>query len=1089
VNKAAKKLFRKLLKGLRYIPHAIITDRPTSYHAAIAEELLGVANLQQKYQHNRAEHSPQPTRWRERLMRRLQSAGHAQRFLSAFGTIADFLAENYANHLLVAAVVVLLCFSCVARVEGQYRFDHWTTDNGLPQNSVCGITQTLDGYLWLATVDGLVRFDGLRFTVFDQSNSKGLKSNRFINLHQDIAGALWAGTEDGGLTRYREGQFTTFTTADGLPDNQVTKVEDDPEGGLLILTAKGWARYRDGKFSAYPEPGDWMTLQIYLGPSGARWVLDKTGLTRTQKGQKTKYILPLGKDEYINTVYEDRDGSLWLSSVGFAVFRVANGAITRYSAKDGLPAGHRITTIYQESDGGIWFGTEGAGLVRFKGGHFTPFTMANDPAGRVLSIFEDRERTLWVGSATGGLSRLTRQFITAYSNKEGLASNTVYPLLEDRADNVWLGTTVGLSRFSKGVFTNYDGKKALAGMLDDLQALFEDREGRLWMSNTVATVYLKDGKVTAPPEIAGKFAGCVAIYEDGQGNLWFGARDGLFKLKDHVLSAYTSKDGLPGDDVKIIYEHRQSNLWIGTYGGLAELTIGAHSTPTFISYTTKEGLGSNRVRALHEDADGVLWIGTYDGGLSRLKNGRITTYTMAQGLFNNGVFQILEDGRGNLWISCNRGIYRVSKQQLNDFADGKISALTCIAYGKDDGMLNTECNGGRQPAGFKARDGKLWFPTMGGVVVIDTGAVPFNTEPPPVLIEGVSLDSKPMDSQAGVQVRPGQSSLEINYTGLSYVKPEQVRFKYQLIGQDKTWVDAGTRRSVNYSYLPPGNYTFTVIAANSDGVWNTVGASLQIKVLPPVWRTWWFISLAVLTVVGLVLFVYWRRISQFHREKVAQEAFSQRLIESQEGERKRLAAELHDSLSQNLVIIKNRALHSLTTPNDHDRAIEQIEEIAEAATQSLSEVREIAHNLRPFQIDRLGLTKAIDAMVKRVAGSQLVRTTAHLDVIDGLLAPEIEIHLYRIVQESLNNIIKHAAATEAQVIIRKTKKAIDITIQDNGKGFSPATGGKDETSTGSGFGLLGLAERVRILKGTWTIESAPANGTVIAVKLPCEPKG
>jgi ligand-binding sensor domain-containing protein len=396
-----------------------------------------------------------------------------------------------SNLLLAGSFVLLYSVFSTASAQPQYRFDHWTTDNGLPQNSIYGITQTRDGYLWLATVDGLVRFDGLRFTVFDQSNSKGLRSNRFINLYQDVEGSLWAGTEDAGLTRYRDGQFTSFTTADGLPDNQVTKVQDDPEGGLLILTSKRWARYREGKFSAYPEPGDWTTLQIHLGQSGARWTLDKKGLTQLKNGRETVYPIPLASGEFINTLYEDRDGALWLSSDSLEVFRAANGAVTRYTTRDGLPAGRRLAKIFQDKEGNIWFGTDANGLVRFKDGHFTTYPMGENSSGGVLSIFEDREETLWVGTSTGGLNRVTRQFITAYSTREGLASNTVYPVLEDRASDVWLGTALGATRFSKGVFTNYGPQGPLSGMLDDVQALLEDREGRLWMSNTVATVYLR----------------------------------------------------------------------------------------------------------------------------------------------------------------------------------------------------------------------------------------------------------------------------------------------------------------------------------------------------------------------------------------------------------------------------------------------------------------------------------------------------------------------------------------------------------------------------------------------------------------------
>jgi ligand-binding sensor domain-containing protein len=719
------------------------------------------------------------------------------------------------------AVFVLTSLPCGLAV-GQYRFDYWTTDNGLPQNSVYAITQTREGYLWLATVDGLVRFDGVRFTIFDQSNSKGLTSNRFTCLYEDAEGTLWAGTEDGGIVRYRDGTFSALTTANGLADNHVRLIQADPEGGLSLATAKGWGQYHNGRFSLYPGSASWLDQKVYWGASGTRWVWDKTGLHQSKNKSQTDYQVS-GKPSYL---FESRDGTLWAGQLPNTVLRVKDGTVTRYTTKDGLPilpADSEIGPFIEDRQGNLWIAT-GAGLVRFRSGRFTTYTTADGLSSNgILSVFEDREGTIWVGTTAGGLNRLTRQFITAYSTKDGLAGNNVYPIYEDAAGNIWIGTT-GLSRFTNGVFTNYAAAKGGGPRLPtDVQAICEDRAGRLWVSGYSWTVYLKGGKLTEPLELAGRITGAQAIYEDRQGTLWFGTFYGAHKLRDGILTSYTIKDGLPGDDVKVIHEDRQGNLWFGTYGGLARLKDGR-----FTGFTTEDGLGSNRVRSLYEDAEGTLWVGTYDGGLSRLKDGRITTYKVTQGLFNSGVFQILEDGRGNFWLSCNRGIYRVSRQQLNDFADGRSASVTCIAYGKLDGMLSTECNGGRQPAGLRARDGKLWFPTQGGVVVIDPEAVPFNAQPPPVLIEAVSLDGAALDLHAGVRVEPGQASLLINYTGLSYVKPEQVRFKYRLLGQDETWVDAGTRRVVNYSYLSPGQYTFQVSAANSDGVWNNEGASLRI---------------------------------------------------------------------------------------------------------------------------------------------------------------------------------------------------------------------------------------------------------------------
>jgi signal transduction histidine kinase len=488
------------------------------------------------------------------------------------------------------------------------------------------------------------------------------------------------------------------------------------------------------------------------------------------------------------------------------------------------------------------------------------------------------------------------------------------------------------------------------------------------------------------------------------------------------------------------------------------------------------------VRSLYEDAEGTLWVGTYDGGLSRLKAGRLTTYRVAQGLFNSGVFQILEDGRGNFWISCNRGIYRVGRQQLNDFADGRSASVTCIAYGKLDGMLNTECNGGRQPAGVRARDGKLWFPTQGGVVVIDPAAVPFNAQPPPVLIESVSLDGTAIGFRAGVRVEPGQSSLLINYTGLSYVKPEQVRFKYRLFGQDNDWIDAGTRRVVNYSHLSPGSYTFQVVAANSDGVWNNAGASLRIAVLPPFYRTWWFLSLTLLAVTGLAALAHQIRVRQLKRLHAAQEAFSDQLISSQEQERQRIAAELHDSLGQNLLIIKNRALLSLKLLGDTAKTQEQIEEISTSTSEAIKEVRQIAYNLRPYHLDEIGLTQALEEMVERLSHACPIKFTATIDLIDDCFTKEAEINLYRIVQECLNNTIKHARATEAEIQIRRNLHEVELVIHDNGQGFTPEAARNGETGR-RGFGLTGMAERARILGGKLALQSAPGQGTTITLTI------
>jgi signal transduction histidine kinase/ligand-binding sensor domain-containing protein len=972
---------------------------------------------------------------------------------------------------------------CASSASAQYRFDTWTADGGLPQNSVYAIVQTRDGYLWFTTLDGLVRYDGVRFKVFDKGNTKGIGSNRFNRLFEDGRGNLWAGTEDGGLLLYHDGEFTTYTTTDGLPSNWVINIQSEPGGYILIQTTGGGVRWKDGRFTAYePAPGQVGNRYVYIDRSGGRWFCDRSGLHRVRDGSVITYRVPdltYSASYGITCMHEDRQGCLWIGANSGEVIRVKDGGIALYGGRDGLPRS-AIETIYCDRQGSMWFGT-GAGVIRFQDGIFSRFTTADGLSSNFIrAICEDREGSIWIGTADRGLNRLSKRIVTVYSARDGLEDDNVYPVLEDRAGRVWIGS-LGLTKFENGVFTRYTKKDGLPS--NTVQSLYEDDGGRLWIGCIGGVVSFKDGKfVDFTPTLNHVFNNVWDIHEDRRGSFWFATDNGLVKVKDGVRTIYKSPEPSLDNDVKVIHEDHSGRLWFGTYGGLAFLR-----DDKLAYYTSKDGLASDTVRAIYEDGDGTLWIGTYDGGLSRLKDGRCTNYTTDQGLYNNGAFQILEDSRGNFWISCNRGIYHVSKQELNDYADGKVAAVTSVAYGKQDGMINIECNGGRQPAGFKARDGKLWFPTQQGVAVIDPETIPVNSNPPIVVIEACLLDRASVDFSGTVEIAPGKQDLEITYTGLSFIKSELIRFKYRLEGLDPDWIEAGTRRTAYYSRLPPGSYRFLLIAANSDGIWNREGARLHINVYPPFWNTWWFLMLAAMSVVGLALLVYKGRVSRLEKARGAQEAFSRQLISSQETERKRIAAELHDGLGQNLLIIKNRALIALKK-REETAAQTQLEEISTTVSHAIEEVRSIARNLRPLQLDRLGLTQAIKSIVTNVSNSSAISFGSEIDPIDGLFSAESEINLYRIVQEGINNIVKHSGATEALVAIRREEQAIQLVIQDNGRGFNTEAA---PDANGGGFGLAGIGERARMLGGRASFHSAPGKGTTVSVRLdlPGERKG
>lgn len=967
---------------------------------------------------------------------------------------------------LTIARLSLLSLFWFSSGGAQYRFDSWTTDNGLPQNSISSIVQTRDGYLWIATFDGLVRFDGVQFKVFDKSNTRGLSTNRFTALYEDKNGTLWAGTSDGGLTRYRDGVFTSSAVLEGVPEGPVLSFSHDLMGELLVNIGDGRFYMREGKFiSAPPEYLVPKLKAHYLAPSGSQWTIEANEAVQINDGRTTRYRIKL-KDVYNLKPYEDSERNLWLGD-GPVMYKLRDGQATLYSQKEGVPSRGTLHPYCEDDQGGVWFAVDGA-MARFKDGRFTVYG-DRELAGLVINcLFKDREGTIWIGTS-GGLYRLTKQFITGLSTGSGLLHREVYPILQARNGDIWVGSILGLSRFRNGVFHN----TPLPAFANIVQALNEDHTGRLWIGIVGGLLLYENGKLKTlwSTTIGGTVC---TILTDRNGDVWVGSERGLFRFKEgEVVAHYTTKEGLPADDVRVIHEDRQGTLWIGTSGNLSRFEDGK-----FITYPMAEGAARSQIRCIYEDVDGTFWIGTYDDGLSRFRDGRFVNYTMDQGLFDSGVFHISEDRHGYFWISCNRGIYRVSRQELNDFADSKISRVNSVAFGKRDGMLNIECNGGREPAGIVTRDGKFWFPTQDGIAVVDPEAVYLNPQAPPVLIETITLERNPVDFQDGIIIQPGQRGLEISYTGLSYIKAAQTKFKYKLEGLDTDWIDAGTRRVVYFPYLPPGSYTFRVIAANSDGVWNNTGASISLTVLAPFWRKSWFLLLCAATIAVITALVMWRYLDQLQRRQAEREAFSRRLIESQEAERKRLAGELHDSLGQNLLIVKNWALIGLNSLAADNPAREHLTEISENTSLAIDEVRQISHNLRPRQLERLGLTSTIEQMLRQLRSSTDIKFITETDNIDGLLSREFEINLYRVLQECLNNILKHSAATTAWLSIKRTAAGAQIICRDNGKGFDPET-----VSLSTGMGLIGMAERVRMLGGRYMMESAPGKGVTISVTI------
>lgn len=989
---------------------------------------------------------------------------------------------------------LVLLFFC-STLHAQYRVDTWTTDNGLPQNSITGLTQTPDQYLWLTTNDGLVRFDGNRFKVFNRSNTPQITTNRLSAAFAEKSGRLWFQAEDGGILYYERGTFRIVTKPGELPSTLRSAFFDDPNGGVIFNLNRQPYHLQNEKFVSLnikDLPPD--CPLILTDRDGGLWFSGDDRLYSFKQGQLKTYSLKNifnGRDSQV--AYEDRAGNVW---VGFfahdqmSLIRIKGDTIQQVK----LPQ-QAVTHFAEDSNGNLWLSIYSKGLYRIRQSVVVADAVPENALEPVMEISGisttasgylefDREGGLWLGTEKG-LNRIAPRTIRVLSRKDGLQEDNVYPIFGDSAGRIWSGIWPNnLVKYEQGNFKTFISPETVF-----VTSLFEDSRGRLWFGTLGNLYYLENEKPVEFTLQSGLPKGTEfsAITETRDGALWFGTSNGLSRYLNGAASVYTVQQGLPDNYVIALLQTRDGKLWVGTRGGLAAVENGGIK-----SFTTANGLASNSIRSLYEDAEGVLWIGSYDGGLTRMKDGKFFVYTMRDGLSSNGVFCILEDKNGWLWMNSNQGIYRVRRSELNDLADGKIKSLNSIPYNKQDGLLNVEGNGGRQPAGMISKDGELWFPTAEGIAVVDPNAVIANQLPPPVLVEEVTIDRNTVSNdvlqpaiaqQSEIVLAPGQNNLEIGYTALSFISSSQLKFKYKLENLESDWNEVGTRRTAYYSYLP-GEYVFHVIAANRDGIWNEQGATIKVRVNPAFYQTRWFFLLIGLVIASVIALIYFLRGRQLKAKAAQQQEFARQLIDSQELERGRIAAELHDGLSQTLSIIKNRAMLSLAKHHDQDHALEQLREISEASTEAIDEVKEIIYDLRPIQLDRLGLTGAIEDMAEKIAEINDLKLMKSVTDINDLLPRQAENSCYRIVQESLNNIVKHSGATTIELSIAKSQTEIKISIKDDGAGFE-IDRVKDNRKK-IGFGLVGMGERAKLLGGQTFIESTRGVGTTVSITLPIE---
>ncbi|MCL5096049.1 MAG: histidine kinase [Candidatus Omnitrophica bacterium] len=1002
--------------------------------------------------------------------------------------------------------------------DNPYIIDSWSVDDGLPQSTVTSILQSRDGYLWFGTINGLVRFDGQRFTVFDEYNTPGLNSSWIVQLFEDSQGRLWIGTETAGVVMIKDGQVNRLgigqagaetagavVIKDGqagrsgigqaTSEKRLASVCEDSEGAVWLYTADGqiW-RYGKGRFDntflfgqgfhasyraiiAEPSGPVWVATDrsqsavgsvldpgsielpieenmpvrrldyLLSSPSGGYWRLadGRVQKCRTNTVERDFGPYPWGSAP-VRAACEDRQGNLVVGTQGSGVFWFDDqGRASRLSTKQGLSS-DVILALCVDREGNLWVGTDGGpdskGLNRVKRRSFAVLDVSRGPFGNaVQSACEDDQGGLWIGSIGGGITYWKGSVQQHYGFNQGLASTNVWSVYVARNGDVWAGTWgAGLFRFQKQ------------------NGLFQRAAG---------------------PEATQRFIH--AIYQDHSGALWVGTQNGLGRLDTNGWTMFTSANGLSADEVQAIAEDDRGNLWIGTVGGgLNRLHDGQ-----FSAYHKQDGLPSEDISALYVDRDGILWIGTSGSGLARWQDGKVTRLTTRDGLLSNSINFMIQDDHGCLWIGSNAGIMRVQKRELNDFAAGRTTFVSCRAYGKPDGLPTRECTFGSQPAGCLGRDGRLWFPTSRGLVTVDPTQLHPNIHPPPVIIESVLINGQLQNTNAlctevaqPVVIPPGKERLEIRYTSLNLSAAERARFKYRLEGHETDWTQAGNSHVARYSRLPPGRYNFQVKACNEDGVWNETGSTLALIVEPPYWRTWWFLSLSTACILGMIIgIVHYLSTQKLQRqlERLAQQ-------EALSKDRSRIAQDIHDQLGASLTQV---SLLSEIVQSDKDNP----GEVESHARQIYQTTRETTRVLDEIVWAVNPSNDTLDSLVSYACKYaqdflSMAGLRYRLDVPTQLPAivipPEFRHNVFLAFREAITNVVRHAAASSVWIRLRLDSATFILEIEDNGRGIR----GLDEKAARTRNGLRNMRRRMEGIGGSFALDSGPEGGALVRLTAP-----
>ena len=784
------------------------------------------------------------------------------------------LVSVFLNATLLLLCNVILCEQVYAQLVSsqlpndkrisQFVIDEWNSDNGLPQNSVTAITQTQDGYLWLGTEEGLVRFDGVTFSVFDKSNTDAFQADGITALAETSENTLWIGSRGGGLLKHKDGVFTSYGFDEGLSSKDITTLYIDIKGDLWIGTyGGGLIHHQNSSFSIYNEENGLsgrFVSQITESNDGRLLIGTEEGLFYLNDSVFTRFEHVPASSSFISALFKDNTGTIWVGTESDGLFTYQNQTLSKETTP--FSDENYINAIISDNLGNLWMGLNRGGLARLKGGSYELSqhgrNTSKSETGEIIALYQDLEGALWIGYQSTGLKRLRNERFTPFGFDEGLNDDKALSLFEYPDNHMWVGTRNGLNLVVDNTIKEFKHSEIFEGL--DILAI-DGKDDSLWVGTLEKGLFLlANDKVTHFTESDGFFASSIfGILRDSQNRLWIATDQGVAIFQHGIFNFLDEEDGLSSNFITSFAEDHDGTIWIGTYdAGMVKYSEGSLS-----SITEEDGLSNNIVLSFHVDEENVLWVGTYGGGLNRYKNGVVHSFSTRTGLFNDNIYAILEDHLGYLWMSCNKGIFKVKRSELNHVAEGKSARISSTVYGKKEGLRNQEANGGFQPAAWKSHDGRLWFPTLGGVVNIDPGYNFSNQVIPEVHIEKVIVDDVEIPLHQGtLELEAATKKIQFEFTALSLSVPEYVRFKYILEGEDADWSPVTNKREATYTNLQPGTYTFKVIASNNTGIWNETGASISFYRIPFFYQTIWFKLVCLVLIIGISASFYRLRIHQ-----------------------------------------------------------------------------------------------------------------------------------------------------------------------------------------------------------------------------------